>query len=78
MHGKKIVSAYGIEVQQILTDFTACRISASLMNAVKFGLFYPLKRMQNFCILSLLYQRHWVCYFFIPKRFVAAYVTQFS
>ena len=40
MHGKKIVSAYGIEVQQILTDFTACRISASLMNAVKFGLFY--------------------------------------
>ena len=36
LHGKKIIIAYVVEVQQFFTDFTSCRISASALNAVNF------------------------------------------
>ena len=36
LHGKKIVTAYEIKVQQIFTDFTAHRISASSLKAVNY------------------------------------------
>ena len=36
LHGKKIITAYVVEVQQLFTGFTSCRISASALNAVNF------------------------------------------
>ena len=52
MHGKKIITAYLVEVRQFFTGLTSCRISASALNVVNFWSILATEADQNFCILA--------------------------
>jgi len=81
LHGKKIVTGYVVEVQQIFRDFTACRTSASSLKAVNFLPFQQFNRMQNFCILAEFskFLAYWLlkeCIISACQEIVTAYVIE--